>query len=87
MATIIVNQTTQVELDVEFPFYVKGSYSAIRFDSEDGEGIYVSDYGKDFPCGIQFGAWPISWFNYEPSTKEEFESFLNQVQSKINSLI
>lgn len=87
MATITVNQTTQVEIEVQFPLYVKSGYSAIRFDSEDGKGIYVSDYGKDFPSGIQFGTWPTSWFNYEPATKEEFEAFLNQVQSKINSLI
>ena len=89
MAKILVNQTTQVELEVQFPIYRRaGECTLVRFDNEECIGIKVSSYPVEF-CGhtISIGGQPKEWLSSPEATKEEFEAFLNQVQSKINSLI
>ena len=89
MAKILVNQTTQVELEVEFPVYKKVNECLIvRFDNEKCTGIKISNYPVEFcGCEISIGNQPKEWLNAPPATKKEFLAMFKEVQSKINSLI
>lgn len=89
MAKVIIELTDYEEIDVEFPVYRKiNEYALVRFDSENCMGIRVSSYPNEFSGSeISIGSQPKGWILSPESTKEEFEALLNQVQSKINSLI
>lgn len=86
MEKITVNQITQVEIEVQFPLYVKSLTSILRFDNKR-EGIYITHTSlKEISNGIQYGYWPESFLLWDRSTKEEFEFAFKEVQEKINNL-
>ena len=86
MTKITVNRTIEVEINVEFPFYVKNSISVLRFDNKR-EGICITNSKmKEITDGIEYGYWPESFLLWERATKEEFEFAFKEVQEKINNL-
>lgn len=89
MEKVLVALTDYVEIEVEFPVYRKiNEYALVRFDNKDKIGIRVCDYPYEYSGSqISIGGQPQEWLFCPPATKVEFEALLNQVQSKINSLI
>ena len=88
MAKRTITITSQVEVDVDFPLYVRlNAYSVIKFYSEKTDGVYVSNYQENW-CEIQLkNSMPEHWMNSNIITQEEFELEFKKVQEKINQLI
>ena len=85
MAKRTITITSQVEVDVEFPFYTKVNDFTYCFIKSENEGISVHNYTTGF--SIMTGPTPDKWFNAEQVTKEEFDKNFKEVQDKINQLI
>ena len=86
MAKRTITITSQVEVDVEFPYYTKVSdYTYCLIKSENG-GFCVQNYSTN-NFSINYGSIPDNWYNAEQISKEEFDKVFNEVQEKINQLI
>ena len=88
MAKRTITITSQVEVDVDFPLYVRlNPYSVVKFFSEATDGIYVSYYNPGWFKIQAKASMPSHWMNSDIITQEEFELEFKKVQEKINQLI
>ena len=87
MAKRTITITNQVEVDVDFPLYVRiNPYAVVKFYSEKTDGIYIANYKNRYEIQVKDNM-PSNWLNSDIITKEEFESEFKKVQEKINQLI
>lgn len=88
MAKRTITITSQVEVDIDFPLYVRlNPYSVVKFYSEKTDGIYITNY-QALGCEIQLKSnMPSNWLNSDIITQEEFDYEFKKVQEKINQLI
>ena len=90
MAKRTITITSQIQVDVEFPYYVSYGYTFCKFISESKNGFYngiwVSNY-TNCNSSINEGVIPSLWITGIAITKEEFEKKFKEVQEKINQLI
>jgi len=88
MAKRIITITSQVEIELEFPFYVRlNKYGVVKFYSELTDGVYVANYNDNWYEIHLKNRMPENWLNSDIITKEEFELEFKKVQEKINQLI
>ena len=86
MAKHTISITHQIELDLDFPLYVKVNDYTFCLYMDENKGIKVETY--DFSYGIDCSTnMPKVWLTCEQISKEEFESEFKKVQEKINQLI
>ena len=85
MAKRTITITSQVEVDVEFPFYTKVNDFTYCFFKAENQGISVHNYTTGF--SIMTAPFPDNWYNAKQITKEEFDKIFNEVQDKINQLL
>ena len=88
MAKRTISVIEQIEIDIEFPLYVRiDQFSVLHVLSEKIDGILVSDWNS-LGFKINFMTTiPDTWLNSPIITKKEFESEFKKVQEKINQLI
>ena len=88
MAKRTITVTEQIEIDIEFPLYVRiDKYSVLHILSEKANGILVSNWDTVGFKIYFITTIPDVWLNSPIITKEEFESEFKKVQDKINQLI
>jgi len=86
MAKLKITIHEQIEIDLEFPIYVKVNDNTFCFFEKENNGIKIDSY--PFSYGIEVSShFPNQWMLEENITKEEFEAEFKKVQEKINQLL
>lgn len=88
MAKRTITVTEQIEVDVDFPLYVRiDQYSVLHVLSNAEDGILVCNY-TTYGFKIQYmPSISEAWLNRPIITREEFESEFRLAQEKINQLL
>ena len=68
------------EVEVSFPYYVKGEYILIKF-FDRRKGIMVADY--DFSKQIQYMDMPENWLAFKPTTEAVFNEAFDKVMNNL----
>lgn len=88
MAKLKITVSNPIEIDVEFPLYIRVSdYLVCKIFSENTNGIIVSDYGNNTFSIQHCNSLPNEWLVRPVIPKEEFDAEFKKVQDKINQLI
>lgn len=66
------------EVEVSFPYYVKGGGNVIKFFDKK-KGVIVTDYS--FSKGVEWIDMPEEWLSFKPTTEDTFNKAFDKVMN------